>query len=1419
MFDSTNEHLADAAAGSLPAAAMMIDQENITATATGRYDDSEPALDPAYIQTLQLLAEKKVKEAEEKAKMDEEAEWFAAAAEQSSDDQVAASESEIIGGSSYNIITSSTAKDTDIAPEDILQSIEESVDYNNQTSGFVTSFALPLSPIVPDSSEDIDAEKEEVDNNSDHANVRESLSTHPYDEQQQISQQQRATSPATASIFRTASSSSSTSQRNRGMISPSSPYYNDDSMGSDSTEVADNASHSYTIPTKKQPQHLPPLDHVDKSDNVIEGEVVSPLASPMITSMKKSIQKSKPNAKGIKSNNEQVTTARRTKRKNNLVISPLPVKSKDLEIIEATTTDGNSKTTVSNNKPPTHPSIKPSSSLSSQPITRTQSDADTSVDLSEATPITTHAKSSWFQGYSSEEDDEGDGVVRRSESKNLSPSVGNTYDDKRMDEGTTDAAHRQSQKVSQPPIGLEGLEIFDFNALPPNDGITPKHNNLSTNNNTNGTNKIIDNEASKGNNPLNDSLNSSTEYTVSSLFNPKSNRQYQDENLFFNGIYESGLQSSSFEQVENTAEDRMCTDAEIELVFNSSGVEQPSFLLNDDTDISFASSSVVADDLDECASVEERREVVRRIQQWRRGRARENSIDANADRADECETEQDKNVFNFDYDDDAIEMAPLTAAKIDDSVSIDCNNSNGNERSSIYSTNNLSWNNTFFGNLLQQIQPSQDEYNRRGRNPRYDDIDFDRNTDKFFSCFSRWKKLMIVCTIFLLFGSLISGDGLEKHHRSDSYSGYRENDPLAKSNFIEHGRIPDDTDDYDGLLSYHSSGMPTPLGNDYDNIYSYQQPAKSDILVDDVWLHFEMEDDEFDTPMIGDLEWPDQNDESSNFPKSYTTQSHLVSSKLYNQLVGIDTIVVLGDHHSGLDWLVTKLNQLYPDLIIRNGFQGEDKRNGRALNESTSHLRRKTKVVDPLSNEVIHHLGGADAFGEENGKPDTEHILVIALFLNPYDWLALMHSSSKMHEKSWRDYLTTKWESYANLLEYRANMINSAVIKSMERDDVKLVMPLKYEKLLEPFENFDNYILSPGNQEVLELPGIVGMIDDIQSHTGLRADESVGWEEPRDHNPFWADDIGCTGHICHPKIQKLREDVEYITFINEHLDWKAEGLIGYHQMMTPKPAIDQIVVLGERHSGADWLVDRLSRCFPDVNVKYGFDSRPGKFFQTEPTHAQPATLVISIFLNPFDWVDMMRSDPINAPAHKNLEWTDFVTRRWERRRSNMDENLDDTVVAVCSFGFSYNEIIPCMTQRDPNTDSFPLYELRTDGTSYANLLELREDKIKNFLSTANFAAVVDHIPIRYEDLVWDDDYTDDASYLTLPFPGIAGLLEKIRDQTKLIPDINAGWILDEDGIFRAEKLGVGVSGLDPYFVQWMEDNVDWDVEDLVGYFP
>ena len=93
------------------------------------------------------------------------------------------------------------------------------------------------------------------------------------------------------------------------------------------------------------------------------------------------------------------------------------------------------------------------------------------------------------------------------------------------------------------------------------------------------------------------------------------------------------------------------------------------------------------------------------------------------------------------------------------------------------------------------------------------------------------------------------------------------------------------------------------------------------------------------------------------------------------------------------------------------------------------------------------------------------------------------------------------------------------------------------------------------------------------------------------------------------------------------------------------------------------------------------------------------------------------------------------------------------------------------------------------------------------------------IKLRFEDLVWDrESSSSEESLYTLPFPGIAGLLEIIRDRTTLIPDVLAGWILDESGFFKAEPLDIGIQ-LDEEYINLMEKQIDWSVEALIGYGP
>ena len=686
------EHLADADAYVVAAAATT------EAASTNQEDTAAPEFlrhgidrDPSHMKNLQLLAEKKVREAEEKAKLDEESDWWSAngvAASVSSDAEDSALPFEERAAAARATFSPTTRTD-----DDILQSIEESVELNNQVCGFVSTFDFPLSPIAPVSNDGGDEDEsgndevseadyfgDDIDDDEGGCNLRhvtESLSSSVDDDGDDSiinADDEKGgtekTSPI-ASIFRVASnnssSSSSPSTSNKDVSSPSS-------LASDSTEFTNNvSSHSIVITPYKQPQQRHLQKHIDITQEEADG-IVSPFPSPTATTptaaaglvvstrkkqmsnyndnndynnskdagkmtgkesqSKQQQKKQSTTSKRVKINNEQSSnqTTTWTKRKNNLVFSHMPItkqqqqqqqqslslrKQQHQQQLSQPQHSNNYNASklppilLSPNKPPTHPSsstIKPSSQIFQ--THSYMSDADMSTDLSEATPITTPAKSSWFRNYSDEDenDDDDDDQGEDGERKEGNYWVGGSAnmdneeekdndDSSSTKEDNVDGAINHIGKTSQSSNDLVGLEIFDTSET------------------------TLDNN----NQP---SLNWDISASIADL-SFVSKRQYSNENSFFHGIYESGLDSASFEQVDTSAEERMCMDAEIELVYNVSGVDLPSFFMdrssgdNSTDNSSVGNASVVGDDLDECASVEERRKVVRRIQQWRRGRARE----------------------------------------------------------------------------------------------------------------------------------------------------------------------------------------------------------------------------------------------------------------------------------------------------------------------------------------------------------------------------------------------------------------------------------------------------------------------------------------------------------------------------------------------------------------------------------------------------------------------------------------------------------------------------------------------------------------------------------------------------------------------------------------------------------------------------
>ncbi|KAL3822968.1 hypothetical protein ACHAXA_011683 [Cyclostephanos tholiformis] len=944
-------------------------------------------------------------------------------------------------------------------------------------------------------------------------------------------------------------------------------------------------------------------------------------------------------------------------------------------------------------------------------------------------------------------------------------------------------------------------------------------------------------------------------------------RQFSSDDRFFEGIHNSGLESLSFEQVSDV-DLNTCMDVEIELVYNSSDLG--SFDTDDEIDRDIGGFNE-----------KERREMEKRILQWRKGRHAwmMNSVGGGAhrelggiigdvERGQEQQQEHQQREESFDIEDNcdcvAVELAPLPSAKSGTTTAAPTNikKSSGSRRNHYHSKNGMPETlNSFLpppstslhddndenddegGEARCLTSSSKNKYELRQLSQSYDDLNyFDRDPDHCgrYCCReapsarylrSGWKSLLWMSSFLFLLGWVFTDVKMKRFQEGSSEilldDGQESN---RGDNSIGRSKNIDDGDDY-----YESSALhlveDDPRDHSSSPISNHRQnPPEYHGLEDDLIV------------------------ETVASAASGKSMHHQASNIQFNKFVGIDTIIVLGicERHSTIAWLVDKLKRLYPDMKVTGGLPTIDsnatkKPTQRTLRNIPRTSRRLGRTIDPPSDDVIHHFGnvGLDASSEDDAtdrniahqKPKNGHILVVAVSINPYAWIELMRVDSQHDPKyapignnggdilGWEEYVKAELPLVnGTILDLRAKNIRSALVESAQHDGVRVVIPVQFEDLVEPYSNYDNF----ASDESLTLPGIVGLLDQIQAQTGLRADESSGWQVPvKKENLFWADPLGCTGHVCFPTVNKINENFYYIRYLNENIDWSAEELIGYYKRSEPKPSVDQIVVLGERISGSEWLVEKLARCFPNTPVLYGF-SRPGKWFQSEPKHtiaSQSQTLVVSVFLNPLDWVENMRRHPINAPAHKGMDWHDFVTSPWVRKRSHLDDAISGTADANCSFGFSFEEVVPCKTARDPQSDSFPLYELHPAssishaGDPYSSILELRADKIRNFLSAVAFDGVVDLISVRYEDLVWNEDAVDDNLYSTLPIPGIAGLLDMIRDRTSLVPDVDAGWVSDEDGTFEAEQLGVGAAKLDSHYVQWMNDHVNWEVEKLIGYSP
>jgi hypothetical protein len=153
-------------------------------------------------------------------------------------------------------------------------------------------------------------------------------------------------------------------------------------------------------------------------------------------------------------------------------------------------------------------------------------------------------------------------------------------------------------------------------------------------------------------------------------------------------------------------------------------------------------------------------------------------------------------------------------------------------------------------------------------------------------------------------------------------------------------------------------------------------------------------------------------------------------------------------------------------------------------------------------------------------------------------------------------------------------------------------------------------------------------------------------------------------------------------------------------------------------------------------------------------------------------------------------------------RSKTTNTTKEWSQPICPERFRPYEVIPCLSDRVVQAPGFrkvhALYELRhgdddTSGQPYDNILQLRADKIRNFLEIASFEGVRHLEVVRYEDMVRN---------------GTGTLIRTLESQLNVKASCQP-----------SEPHEVTKRQLPQEYVNWMGKHVDWKMESLVGYFP
>ena len=224
------------------------------------------------------------------------------------------------------------------------------------------------------------------------------------------------------------------------------------------------------------------------------------------------------------------------------------------------------------------------------------------------------------------------------------------------------------------------------------------------------------------------------------------------------------------------------------------------------------------------------------------------------------------------------------------------------------------------------------------------------------------------------------------------------------------------------------------------------------------------------------------------------------------------------------------------------------------------------------------------------------------------------------------------------------------------------------------------------------------------------------------------------------------------------------------------------------------------------------------FQYPDPTRYPHDTLVLAQFRNPYDWLKAMERVPHHAPAHFRLkpgadyekqdsqnDWRLFLTKEWTMERLGADIGWDES--QMCQENFRFKDLVSCVKEPMPHSfynhtlrysEHQPFYEMKNDGSGepYANIMEMRTDKIRNFLDVASYEGVAAVWVVQYEYLL---------------SRGTQHLIDRIAEWTGVQPQCKA-----KPPQARLQKKSRVLS---PDFCKHVRMHLNWTVEQMIGYEP